>query len=135
MVQKRIQRERTAQRKERGWGMQVSFLKLKRKKKQFNQTKNNQTIAVKHCRAFQISVAHQKTPRSTRPTTHTIQNQTDQKVNQGHLLTEIRTRQSCFHLGLPGIISGCFLNFFNFSFTLKISPVWEPELLIHDTQL
>lgn len=106
-------KDSTEKRKRMGDASIISQIKKKQQKKQFNQTKNNQTIAVKHCRAVQISVAHQKTPRSTQPTTHTIQNQTDQKVNQGHLLTEIRTRQSCFHLGLPGIISGCFcLNYF-----------------------
>lgn len=32
-------------------------------------------------------------PRSTQPPTHAIQNQTDQKVKQGHFFTEIRTKK------------------------------------------
>ena len=35
--------------------MQISFLKLKKTKNE-----SNQTMVVKHCQAFQISVAHQR---------------------------------------------------------------------------
>ncbi len=72
--------------------MQISFLKKINNKKG---NKSNQTKVVKHCQAFQISVAHQKDLESTQPPAHTIQNQTDQKVKQGHLFTEIRTKKSC----------------------------------------
>lgn len=45
-----------------------------------NKKSQKQTMVVKHCRAFQISVAHQKDLRHT--PTHTIKNQTDRKENK-----------------------------------------------------
>lgn len=53
-------------------------------------------MVVKHCQAFQISVAHQR-PRTTEPPTHTIQNQTDRKVKQGHLFKGIGTNLPCLN--------------------------------------
>lgn len=56
--------------------------------------KKNQTMVVKHCQAFQISVAHQRDLEAHNHQ-HTIQNQTDQKVK--HLFREI-TKESCRYL-------------------------------------
>lgn len=51
-------KRKSLDKRQRGWGMQISFLKSKNK----NLMKKNQTetTAVKHCQAFQISVTRQK---------------------------------------------------------------------------
>lgn len=46
--------------------------------------KSNQTMVVKHCQAFQISVTHTRET-SKHTTTNTHHPETDQKVKQGHL--------------------------------------------------
>lgn len=57
-------------------------------------------MVVKHCQAFQISVAHQKDleKKAHRPPTHAIQNQTDQKVKTRDTSTGIKKEgKSCRH--------------------------------------
>lgn len=52
-------------------------------------------MVVKHCQAFQISVAHQKDleKKAHRPPTHAIQNQTDQKVKTRDTSTGIKKKR------------------------------------------
>lgn len=84
------QRERERDREKRMGDANIIPQKSIKKKK--NQNKPG---VVKHCQAFQISVAHQKDLRSTQPPTHTIEYQTDRKVKQRRLFTEIGTEKSC----------------------------------------
>lgn len=89
---KRTERHREREKdREKNGGCKYHSSKINQKKKK-NQNKPG---VVKHCQAFQISVAHQKDLRSTQPPTHTIEYQTDRKVKQRRLFTEIGTEKSC----------------------------------------
>lgn len=67
--------------------------KIKQRKKHLEQI-----MAVKHCRAFQISVTHQKDLESTQPLTHTIKFQTDPKYKRCLFLENYEQKKLWYNL-------------------------------------
>lgn len=90
-------RERKKSKDRQDGGCKYHSSKIKQTKK------SKQTMVVKHCRAFQISVAHQKDLRSTRPPTHTIKNQTDRIENKDASLQKSEQREAAWTLSVEWI--------------------------------